>query len=724
VSVKVLPMKSMFVARRKSEYLLLFVLFLQFAFDVTMLFDVPVAMQVIGFLYLTFVPGFIIVKLLKLDELDGSNRSIDRLEIVLFSAGFSVAFLMIVGLLINGLLFLFGVSQPLSVIPLMIVLNSFVLAGGVLVYLRSEDLEIWGSEPIKVSPFALVFLFLPILSIVGAMCVNAYQNNLLLLFMIIAISLLFVVGVMSKKLLPSELYPFAVLMIAIALLFHSSLISNYIVPFGSDVPMEYFLFKTTEYNAYWSSTLPFSLSTNYGRINDMLSTTILPTVYSIFLKMDSSWMFKLLFPLVFAFVPLGLYQIWHTYIGKKYAFISVFLFMAQETFFTEMLGLNRQIVAELFFVLSLLVIMNEKIRPAIKVMCFMIFTFALVTSHYALAEIFLLFISCTLVSLIVLKRPSKKITVSMVVFYSAVMFTWYIYTANSATFSSFLEFGNRLWGNLGDFFNPASRGQTVLAGLGMAESPSIWNTISRIFAFLTQALILVGFVGLVTKRGRIRIRNEYFILSLTAIVFLAMLVLVPGLANTLNMTRFYHILLFFLAPFSVMGAEFIVRLLSKREKQFAASVLLLVVLVPYFLFQTEFVFEVTGSYSWSIPLSGYRMDSVSLYGHYGYVGAYSVYGAQWLSRNVDVKNSELYADDSAANSVLTIYGRLYVGYVNVLSNTTLVAAKGVVYLNSLNVVDGVIVSRQLWNSSELAFIFDDLNKVYSNGGSEIYERSS
>jgi uncharacterized membrane protein len=716
----------MFDLMWKTKYFLLLILFLQFTFDATMLFNVPVANQVIGILYLTFVPGFIIVKLLRLDELD-------VVEVVLFSVGFSIAFLMIAGLSINELPLFFGVSQPLSLIPLAIVLNVFTLVGGVFVYLQSEGAGILGSESIKISPFAILFLFLPILSIVGAMYVNAYQNNLLLLFMIIAISLLFVVGVMSKKLLPPKLYPFAVLMVAIAILYHASLISNYIVPFGSDVPIEYFVFKTTLSNAHWSPTLPFLLnkvsllSADYGRENAMLAITILPTVYSTLLKMDSTWMFKLLFPFIFAFVPLGLYQIWQTYVGKTYALISAFLFMAQETFFSEMLGLNRQIIAELFFVLLLLVMLKAKMKPANKMMCFLIFSFGLVTSHYAIAVIFLLFIFFAVVSLIVLKRPSRKITVSMIVLFFAVMFTWYIFTSAQAyTFNSFLQFGNMVYGHLSDFFNPASRGQTVLTGLGLAQSPSLWSTISRIFAYLTEALIVVGFIGWASERARrkIRIENEYFILTFAAIVLLALVILVPDLANTLDMTRFYHILLFFLAPLCVMGAAFIVRLLSKREKEFAVVALMLIVLVPFFLFQTEFVFEVTGSDSWSIPLSGYRMNALLLYGHFGYTDAYSVNGAQWLSRNVDVNNSRLYADDSAASNVLTIYGMIYSGYVSGLSNTTIVANNGVVYLSTLNVVAGVIPSGGLsWNTSQLSSTFDNLNMVYTNGASEIYNHS-
>ena len=114
----------------KPRNFLLALLFLQFIVYVTVFFDVPIARQVIGFIYLTFVPGFVILKLLKLDELDG-------VDTFLFSVGLSVAFLMLAGLFINEFYILFGFSRPLSIRSLMIIINSLVLIGGVLVYLRN-----------------------------------------------------------------------------------------------------------------------------------------------------------------------------------------------------------------------------------------------------------------------------------------------------------------------------------------------------------------------------------------------------------------------------------------------------------------------------------------------------------------------------------------------------------------------------------------------------------
>lgn len=702
-------------AKWKSSHFLMIILFFQSIFYVMVLFDVSVARQVIGFLYLTFVPGVIILKLLKLDKLD-------RLEIVLFSVGLSIAFLMLAGLLINDLLFLFGIAEPLSLGPLMIVLNSFILIGGILACLRSDGVKLWEAKTLRLTTLALLLIGLPALSAIGAVYVNAFGNNLILLFMMIVISLSFAIGVISKKLLHPNLYPLAVLMIAISLLFHSSLISSYVQPQGSDVPLEYFVFKITQGNARWSSANLYVGDVGYGRINAMLSVTILPTIYSSLLNMDPTWVFKILFPLIFSFVPLGLYKVWQTYVGRKYAAMSAFLFMAQSTFYTELLALNRQMVAELFFVLLLLVVLNKKMKPVNKKVCFMIFSVALVTSHYALAEIFLFFISFTLISLVVMKRPSGNITLSMVVFFCVAMFSWYIYTSDSAVFDSFLSFGNYISSQLGEFFNPASRGQTVLRGLGIEGSLSIWNMISRTFAYLTQALIVVGFVGLVLKRIRFHLEKEYYTLSLVAMAFLAALLLVPGLANTLNMTRFYHILLFFLAPFCIMGAEVIVKLGSNREKELGVSILLLIVLIPYFLFQTGFMYEATGSESWSIPLSKHRMDALLLYGSFGYIDRCDVFGAQWLSKNVDVERTQIYADIISKHSVLTSYGMIYRGYVEILYNSTGIKANGTLYLGQLNVVEGKIVgiNGRIWNSSDLIFHFDDLNKIYSNGGSEIY----
>ena len=699
-------------AEWKPRDFLLITLFLQFIICALVFFDVPVARQVIGFIYFTTVPGIIIVKLLKLKELG-------MLETVLFSAGFSLAFLMFAGLFINELCFPF-ILKPLSLTPLMVILNSFILTGTFAVFLRSKNTRFRKAKTPEIPPLALLLTILPILSVLGAMWVNAFGNNQISLLTIIGIAVLFTAGVISKKTLPPKLYPLAILMIAISLLYGSSLISKYLVTFGSDISGEYFTFKTTEDSAHWNSVLK---QPGHARLNSMLSVTILPTIYSNLLNISGTYVLKVLYPLLFSLVPLALYQLWQKNLGKKGAFFAAFLLMAQGTFHSEMLGLARQMIAELFFILLLLVIFNKKMKPFNKIICFVIFSAALVTSHYALALIFLFFIAFTLISLILIKRPSRHITATMVVFFFAIMFAWYLYTSGSAVFDNMLSYGNYVYEQLDQFFNPTSRGEMVLRGLGLESPPTIWNAFSRAFAYLTEIFITLGFIGLITKRVNIKLEKEQFIFIVVATAFLAALILVPGLASTMNMTRYYHILLFFLAPLCVLGAEFLVRLISKQKKHLCISILLLIVLVPYFLFQTGFVYEITKSESWSIPLSSYRMNSYKLYCHSGYTDDWSVFAAKWMHKNLNNRNIQVYADLSSILNVLTTYGSIYGGGVLALSNVTSVSINGAVYLNSLNTMHKTIVTESyLCTPDELSFL-NNLNKIYTNGGSEIYRNS-
>lgn len=705
--------------RLKSTSFIATILLLQLTFYTTIIFDIPVARQVIGFIYFTFIPGLVIIKLLKFDQLDS-------LETILYSAGLSIAFLMIIGLIVNDFGFLFGLSQPLSLNSLLISLTGVTLILGIVAYARSTATKPQNSEsPTKFSPIGLLFILLPLLSIIGAMWVNIYSDNLILLFTIIAIALVFIICVFFKKLIPPKSYPFVIFMIALALLYHSSIISSHIVAFGSDVNIENFAYKTTADNAHWHLPPNLAESTSFGRVYSMLCVTILPTIYTSMLNIDSVLMFKLIYPFLFAFVPVALYQLWQMYMSKRYAFIAAFLFMSQATFYTEMFGLNRQMMAELFFVLLLLVVLTKKISFPNKIALFLIFSFALVVSHYAVAEIFLFFVIFAFVVLVILKRPNKQITFGMITIFAILMFTWYIYTTDASVFDSFLEFGDYVYRQLGDFFNFSAREETILRGLGLEAAPTIWNWLSRAFAYLTELLIVIGFFGILLKRTKVRFALEYSIFGLAAMGLLGALIVIPGLANTLNMTRFYHILLFFLAPFCVLGVETIINLIYKQKKKILILLLSTVVIVPYFLFQTGFVYETVKADSWSVPLSMYRMSSYRLRSAIGYIGEQDVQGAQWLSKYVNYQNTHLYSDLPSLHCVLTSYSGVFPGYISVLSNTTYIVANGIVYLGWLNVVENLFIGPNFdWNTTEFSAKFGEMNKIYSNGACDIYKKPS
>ena len=700
-----------------SKSFLAILLILQLTLYITIIFNIPIARQVIGFAYITFVPGLVIIKLLKFDKLND-------VETILFSVGLSIVFLMLIGLFVNELGSLFSFSKPLSEIPLLIALSGLTFIIGVGAYARNNNLTLQNVNSYNFSLKTLLLILLPILSITGAVCVNVYQNNLLLIFAISAIAITFIAVLISKRSISQKYYPIIIFVIALSLLYHSSIISNHFVSFGSDVYIENFAFQTTAQNGNWSLPSSLTYSSELSRVNSMLSVTILPTIYTSLLNIDSTLMYKLIYPFIFAFVPVALYQLWQTYIDKKFAFISAFLLIAQATFYTEMFGLNRQMIAELFFVLLLFAMLAKKLSPRHKVFCFILFSVGLITSHYAIAEIFLFFTTFAFVTLFIMKRPSRKITVGMISLFFVMMFVWYIYVSSGAVFTSFTEFGDYVSRQLGDFFNLGSRQQTVLRGLGLEAAPTIWNTISRTFAYITQILIVVGFAGFLSKRlskvTNFDPKSEYFLFGLAAMGLLGALIIVPGLANTLNMTRFYHILLFFLAPFCVIGIANITRLVLKRRERILSVALAIVVIVPYFFFQTGFVYAFTGTDSYSLSLNLNGMDPIRLYNHFGYISDQDVASAQWIANNVNYKQTTIYADASSRSAILTTYAMIFYGSSVSISNTTPLQDIGILYMNKLNVVDGVVTGSDLWSTADFSYIFTNTDKIYSNGAGDVY----
>ena len=115
----------------KSVAFLAIVLFTQFAVYLSIFCDIPIARQVICFLYLSFLPGLVLVKLLRLNRLT-------TIETVLFSLGLSIALLMIISLFLNYFLPLFGILYPLSLTPIIVAVGSFVLVGSVIDWARER----------------------------------------------------------------------------------------------------------------------------------------------------------------------------------------------------------------------------------------------------------------------------------------------------------------------------------------------------------------------------------------------------------------------------------------------------------------------------------------------------------------------------------------------------------------------------------------------------------
>ena len=678
-------------------------------------FDVPVVRQVFGFIFLTFIPGFVLLKLLKFDGLEQTEK-------FLFSVGLSIAFVMLSGLLLNELAPLVGVLKPLSLVPIVLVVNLVVFFLSLFVYLRDKALNIQ-IERIRLHFFDFLLIIPPVLAVAGAYLVNLFPTfNQLLLLMIVSVCVLVVYAVLSDR--HNSKYPLIVLSIAVALLLHVSLISNYING-QTDIYLEFFLFRYTKDNSFWTSAVPFA-NMAYAKTNSMLSVTILPTIYSIVLNIGDEFVLKLIFPLIFSLVPLGLYQIFKKQLGDKVAFLSAFFFMANYGFFYELVGVTKQMIGELFFVLLFILILNKKLVTVKQRLVFIIFSFGLVVSHYSMAYMFVFLIAATMVILFFLKQHINKSLVMLVLLFFTIQFAWYIYVSNSAPFVNINEFINDASRSIFNLFsNPGSQDRIVQQTFTSAPA-SVEHLVGRAFAYLTQLLIVVGFIGtslLFIKRQKMKVDNLFFILAALNIILLGLCLVLPYFAQGLNIIRFYHIQLFFLAPFCVIGAEVIFKFLAPKSKTIVktAHVILLVILIIFFLFQTDFIYEVTDDESWSIALSKYRMD-ISQRGSLGILDYVDIAGAEWLSNHVNYLQLPVYCDNTAYFSVLGGgYGMMYRDVLHRLDEDGILLANSVIYLRKINTD-----SQTLWMGQKAVnitdtFIMDNVNLVYSNGGCLIYK---
>lgn len=697
------------------------VLLVQLVSYVTTVLDLPVARQVICFIYLSFVPGIVLLRILRMHRMD-------LIKTILFSVGLSIAFSMFCGLLVNELYPVFGISQPLQFIfP---TLSGVTLVLCAFASVRDRDFRNHVMRETVFNKYALLLFCLPLMSILGALLLSTLGNSSISLLLIVLISGLVILGTVSKK-ASSSSYALALLAIAIALLFLFTFTSRYII--GYDVYGEYYVFKLTATNLHWSNTIP-SANLELATYNSMLSITILPTIYSYVLNVDSAWVLKLVYPLFFSLVPLALYLIYEKQVGKRIAFLSTFFFLSYNVFYDEMLGLARQMIAEFFFILLILLLVEKEMDKRKRFILFTVFSAALVVSHYSISYIFLflILIDALYLSLtrnVAAKRERNFIWTSFFLFL-VMVFSWYTFTSGSAPLRALLITDQSVLNStLTDFLNLATRSSSVTTAIGIGQTISLMHAIgTRIFQ-LVQFFIIVGFARVILKRREVKFDREYYAMAFTGMIFLLMCIVLPFLASSLMMSRIYHITLIFLAPFFALGGETLFGWIPKLKR--VTLPLICILLVIFFLFQSGFVYEVTGDIpSWG-ALSKNRINPVTNMALYvEYTHEQDVFSAKWLSQNV-VGLPKVYADRLSNYHTLTSYAMLSPAYQHdwayLLTNSTKNVEDGAfIYLGSLNVVYGLAENaggENLWNISEISAVLNKSNLLYSNGASSIYGKA-
>lgn len=626
--------------------------------------QIPILRQILGLFYLIFIPGILILRVLNMHNL-GSITTL------LYTVGLSIMSIMFIGAFINFIYPVIGISKPISMASLLITMYIFTLTLSFLSYKIDKKDYKQNLIDIKVpSPKVYLLTLILFLPIFGTYLVNYYNMNFLLMILILIISLIPILVTFNK--IPSYLYPFTIFVISLSLLYHKSLISPYLI--GWDVHTEYLLSNLVLTNSYWN----YSINMNY---NSMLSVILLAPVLSNFLNMDLTWIFKIVYPVIYSLVPLGMYVIFKKQTNAKIAFLSCFFFMSIFIFYSEMISLARQQIAELFLILIFLIIVDSKMDKFRSSLLISLFIFSLILSHYSISYIY---IYCFIFAFLILKlrdvpllnyldyfkkeksdsNASKEtlVTMTFISLFVILTLSWYIFTSSSSIFGTLTTIiTSTLNVIFTEFFNPqySESYQLILQG-----HITILGTISKYLHLITQFSIFIGLLA-VLKINLFKFKREYIALGIANVILLVASIAVPYLASQLNASRLYHISLLVLAPFCIIGGLVALQFVFKRIKwrnSFNNSLKIIsIFLAVFLLFNTNFANEVTHIDPKSIALSKNSLDKYGdinsareYYINSGYLTQGDIAGMYWLLENKN--NHPIYADRYYYSTMFESYG--------------------------------------------------------------------
>ena len=705
--------------------------------------------QAICFVYLTFIPGIVLLRVLKLHKL-GS------IETLVYSVGLSLTTVMITGAILNTFLPLAGIAQPISLTPLIISLTAIVLALSIVGYIRDRDYSGDASVEVPMSalPPAILLLIIPFMAIFGTYIINRSDNNLML------VALIFVLGIIVlliglTRIIPKELYPLVIFVIALSLLFHNSLISSSLI--GWDIHQEKYLADQVIASGSWSTILEHN-------INSMLSIMILAPVYSIFLNTDVIWVYKVVFPLLFAILPVALYQAYRKQSNDKIAFFSIFVFTSLVVTFTEMLQLARQEIAELFVGLIILLLIDRSMEKKKWMALFVLFTFSLVLSHYGLTLLFLgmLVLAWGLLYVVsLLKKESvqdlnRKLTPALILGLVVFCAIWYINTSSGDPFTTIVNTTYKISDPVvmmasgllihqaaplpANMTNASAVGQAIVTPappittqpvemITTGGQSSSMHTNYLYLLLVTQGLLVIGMLAVSLVKGPMKLSREFYALSFVNLGILAVALVLPKFAASLNMTRLYQITLLVLAPFVVLGWISLFQLpgrLAKRDFLPIALKTFAVLMVVYLMFNTGLIFEVFKD----VPMS-YSLNKKGANISYTIYNNMEVKGADWLihSRDTTIKANNLsYVPPivSDTNNRLLLQDWNASRAYSLPGNVNTIPLGSYIFMGTFNVMTDrgveVIWAGELQKpvSIILTNIKENRNRIYASGGSAVY----
>jgi uncharacterized membrane protein len=700
--------------------------------------DVVVIRPLVGFVYLTLIPGTLLLRVFRIHKLS-------NVEALLYVSGLSIATVIFVGFFANTFFPGLSIDQPISTFPLLVILTATVVVLCILAYVRDRDFSHPAFIDTKglISPPLLFLCIIPFISIGGAQLMNITGDNTLAMLLLVVLATVPLLMVFDK--IPKKLYPLAIFVTALALLYQVTLVSQYVA--GYDVQIEYFFASAVSTSGLWNPAIP-------NDYNAMLSVTMLAPIISSICNLSVAVVFKVIYQWYFALVPLGLYLVYQRQTNDKTAFLSAFYFLSIFAFYAVMTQLMRQEIAELFVMLLVLLIIDKKIKSVERSFLFIIFGFSLVVSHYGLSYLYIIIlVLALLISALLssgarrtrgilhgrtsvsrsargsfeevkLNQPAKRgaISATFVLLFIILAFSWYAYTANS---TPLVAFTYSLTHGFSSVFNIFSSQPGTITGTAVSVS-SPMRQITLYLSFVAEFFVVLGFVALIRKRKAMTFTEVYFGLICASFAIVLIGFAIPLLFQY-ETIRAYQIALIVLAPLFVVGGMYffqgvtgIARLAFTKKREKAAFTALSVFLAIFLLFNSGWIYTITNDNPTQYALNS-QVDAPRF-------SDQEVAAAQWIV-NAKINSTELYGDQYGW-LLLNSYSQ---GDINLFTPSSAFArgADSIILFRSTN-IEGRMIDQSYTYSSSVpeytslngtAFYESSIvnsNLIYDNGAARAY----
>lgn len=700
------------------------------ATNISIFFDIPIFRQVLGFVFLTIIPGFLLILIFRLDKISSA-------DMIVLSIGLSVSIIMILGLLISYILPLLGNESPLSSDSAIVLLSGIVLLKIVIVYFNNRGYFpnnlLYLNLDTKEKALILIPSIFPILSIFGIHLMNTTNNNsiLIALYFLISIYVIFIGSIYSR--ISDKIFPIMVFFISISLALLFGLRSG-IQIMGSDVQMEFYVFLQTISNGKWQIILNSTLDT-------CLSISVLPAIYYYVLNLNPVYLFKIFYCLLFSIAPLAIYQISRRCINSYYSLLASLFFMSSIVFLHTAYH-PRTTTAILFISLSVMVLLNEEISYSMKKTLFIIFAASCVFSHYSTAYIFIFILLLTWLLIIIISKiliicnlnatnfqlKNETITQKVILLIFLLIFIWYSQITDTA-FEPGVRFIQKTGTELNSFFIGEIKEQEYASLPYYSDNilyEKIIKPINIILFIVTKLLIMCGVVftlrGYLTKSypstSELNI-NRFFNINVEFVVFalacgimwVITLITLTQLSSGYGLGRAELVLMVSLSPFIIIGASIFAKYLKIKT-----TLIIIPIIILFFLYNAGVVHQICG-----IPLmvilnsQGQQYDELFIFDQ-------EIIAGKWLNENID-KNALIYTDWSRRRNLIGGVGAVlptyYSGeFVEEHSNP----GNGYFFLGYRNLALNKLMDRyRQWHDFDKYYdIFHESNLVYTNKDTKIF----